>query len=101
MDKKYSKFPPKKQDVYIVKPRINHLWSAYQKAIFKDIASGTGNTIVIARAGSSKTTVLIEGSRYIPKGKKSLFVAFNRHIALELRERLGSYIESSTLHSLG
>ena len=102
MDKKFSKFPPKKKvDVYTFKPRVNHIWSDYQKAIFRDIASGIGNTIVIARAGSSKTTVLVEGSRYIPKGKKSLFCAFNKHIQEELKARLGSYIECSTLHSLG
>lgn len=102
MNKKYNKFPPKKADnSHIVKinPKMN--WSNFQRAIFKDIHSGEGNTLIIARAGSSKTTSLIEGSKYIPKGKKALFCAFNKHIQEELRSRLGSYIECSTLHSLG
>ena len=77
------------------------IWSQYQKDIFRDIAKGEGHTIIIARAGSSKTTVLVEGSKYIPKGKKSLFCAFNKHIQKELRSRLGKFIECRTLHSLG
>jgi DNA helicase II / ATP-dependent DNA helicase PcrA len=76
-------------------------WSPYQKKIFLDIAKGEGNTIIIARAGSSKTTSLIQGSRYLPKGKKTLFCAFNKSIQEELRKRLSSYVEVKTLHSLG
>lgn len=97
-----SKFPPKRPDnSHIIKAPVKHNWSEYQKAIFRNIASGTGNTIVIARAGASKTSSLVEGSKYIPKGKKSLFCAFNKNIQLDLRNKLGSYIECSTLHSLG
>src|SRR5271165_2210458 len=100
-NKKFNKFPPKKPDnSHIIKPIVKHNWSDYQKAIFRNIATGTGNLIVIARAGSAKTSTLVEGSRYIPKGKKSLFCAFNKHIQEELKSRLGSYIECSTLHSL-
>ncbi len=76
-------------------------WSEYQKAIFKDIQQGSGHTIVVARAGSSKTTALVEGSRYIPPGKKALFCAFNKSIQEELKERLSAKIECLTLHSLG
>lgn len=97
-----KKFPPKKSDTsHLVKPAVKRNWSTYQKAIFKDIASGLGHTIIIARAGSAKTSSLVEGSRYIPKGKKSLFCAFNKSIQEELKSKLGSYIECSTLHSLG
>ena len=83
------------------KKNPKHEWSSYQKNIFKDIARGSGNTIIIARAGSSKTSSLVEGSKYIPKGKKSLFCAFNKSIQEELRLKLGSYVECLTLHSLG
>ena len=57
--------------------------------------SGTGNTAVIARAGSSKTTSLVEAIRYVPKGKKVLVAAFNVKIADELKSRV------SKKHSLG
>lgn len=96
-----SKFPPKKQEQYVFKPPAKHDWSEYQKAVFKDIAGGTGHTLVIARAGSAKTSSLVEGARYVPKGKKALFCAFGKAIQEELRSRLPSYIECLTLHSLG
>ena len=102
MLKKASKFPPKKQDnSHIIKARPKHNWSEYQKAIFREIAKGSGHVAIIARAGSSKTTVLVEGSRYLPRGGKYLMVAFNKDIAVELRQRVASYIETCTLHSLG
>jgi DNA helicase II / ATP-dependent DNA helicase PcrA len=100
-DKKWTKFPPKKPEVFTFKAQPKRDWSDYQKEIFRDISKGTGHTVVIARAGSAKTSSLVEGSKYIPKGKKSLFCAFNKHIQEELKLRLGSYIECLTLHSLG
>jgi DNA helicase II / ATP-dependent DNA helicase PcrA len=80
------------------------IWSDYQNAIFEDIKNGKDgeNTVVIARAGSSKTTSLVEGVKYIPKKKKTLFLAFNKSIQLELDDRINkSYIDIKTLHSCG
>ena len=80
------------------------IWSRYQKAIFDDIKNGKDgeNTVVIARAGSSKTTCLVEGVKYIPKKKKTLFVCFNKAIQETLEDRIGkSYIECRTNHSKG
>ena len=79
-------------------------WSKYQLAIFDNIANGTSKTTFIeATAGSSKTTSLLEGLNYIPRGKKSLLVAFNKKIADELKKRAPKSFEGeiSTLHSLG
>jgi superfamily I DNA/RNA helicase len=80
-------------------PKIE--WSPFQKKVFFNIAKGDGNTLIIARAGSSKTTCLVEGSKYLPRGKKTLFCAFNKAIQEELSKRLPSYVECRTLHSLG
>src|SRR5271157_3304842 len=102
MPKKVSKFPPKKIDksyLHIAQPKRN--WSAYQKDIFRDIAQGTGHTVVVARAGSGKTSTIVEGFKYLPKGKKTLMVAFNKSIAEELKQRAPSYVDVMTLHSLG
>lgn len=100
--KKFSKFPPKKPDnSHIVKMAPKRNWSEYQKNIFKDIAQGVGHTVVIARAGSGKTSTIVEGFRYIPRGKKTLMVAFNKSIADELKQRAPSYVDVMTLHSLG
>ncbi len=76
-------------------------WSDYQQAIFADIAEGTGHTAIRARAGSGKTTTIVAGLKSVPKGKSTLFVAFNKSIAEELKTRAPSNVEVSTLHSYG
>jgi len=100
--KKTSKFPPKKPDnSHIIKASPKRDWSKYQKAIFKDIHAGNDHTVVIARAGSGKTSTIVEGFKYLPRGKKTLMVAFNKSIADELKQRAPSYVDVMTLHSLG
>lgn len=102
MPKKASKFPPKKPDnSHIIKANIKRDWSPFQKDIFRDIAQGAGHTVVVARAGSGKTSTIVEGFRYLPRGKKTLMVAFNKSIADELKQRAPSYVDVMTLHSLG
>src|SRR6185436_4493025 len=102
MTKKLNKYPPKKTDIsHIVKSNPKRNWSTYQKNIFKDIARGTDHTVVIARAGSGKTSTIVEGFKYLPRGKKTLMVAFNKSIADELKQRAPSYVDVMTLHSLG
>ena len=77
------------------------IWSNYQKQVFFDIAKGAGHTIVLARAGSGKTTVLVESFRYVPKGKKILALAFNKIIQQELKKRAPLNVQVYTFHSLG
>lgn len=102
MATKKSKFPPKKPDnSHIIKANPKRNWSDYQKAIFKDINTATDHTVVIARAGSGKTSTIVEGFKYLPRGKKTLMVAFNKSIADELKQRAPSYVDVMTLHSLG
>jgi len=102
MSKKVSKFPPKKPDnSHIVKVSPKREWSPFQKDIFRDIAKATDHTVVIARAGSGKTSTIVEGFKYLPRGKKTLMVAFNKSIADELKQRAPSYVDVMTLHSLG
>lgn len=76
-------------------------WSLFQKKIFLDISKGVGHTIVEARAGSAKTTSIIESFRYLPRGKKTIALAFNKIIQKELADRAPSYVECLTFHSLG
>lgn len=47
------------------------------------------------------TTSLVEGARYIPRGKSALFCAFNKHIKEELQLKLPHHVKASTLHSIG
>lgn len=75
--------------------------SKYQLAVFDNVANGTGNTVVKAVAGSGKTTTIVEALSHIPKGLRTLFVAFNKSIADELKKKAPPGVEVSTLHSYG
>ena len=75
--------------------------SQYQRVIFDWLSGGEGSCVVSAVPGSGKTTTLLKGANYIPSHLRSRFLAFNRHIAEELSDRLPRYIKASTIHSLG
>jgi len=77
--------------------------SPQQEAIFADIAEGEGHTVCISRAGSGKTTTLIEGLKHLPSevSQDALLVAFNKKIAQELEQRAPRGVAVSTLHSYG
>ena len=76
-------------------------WSSYQEAIFEDVRAGAGHLAVNARAGSGKTTTVLEALRFVPPGLSTLFCAFNKAIAEELAQRAPRGVEVSTLHSYG
>jgi DNA helicase-2/ATP-dependent DNA helicase PcrA len=73
------------------------VWSQYQQNIYGFIATGTGNAIVEAVAGSGKSTTIVEGTKHIPAGKSSILLAFNKGIAEELK---GRGVNAKTFHSL-
>jgi len=78
-------------------------WSPeYQVPIFAWFAKVQGNMVVTARAGTGKTTTIVEALRHIPRRTKALTCAFNKRIQLELEARLGlDNVEAKTLHGLG
>lgn len=71
-------------------------YSSHQLAIFKFAAEGTGNAVVKARAGSGKTTTLVEAMSRVLAFTK-IFLAFNKAIATELASR---GVNARTFHSL-
>jgi superfamily I DNA/RNA helicase len=78
--------------------------SVYQKAIYDFISDGSGNAVVSAVAGSGKTTTLINALQLIPSNKNVLFLAFNKSIATELKERVpksSTNIDVKTVHAYG
>lgn len=77
------------------------IWSGYQCAIFDDVASGIGDTVVRARAGTGKTTTIVQALKSVPAGLSVAFFAFNKSIATELQSRAPAGVEVSTLHSFG
>lgn len=78
-------------------------WSSQQQEIFDFFANGHGHLVVRARAGTGKTTTIVEAIKYAPE-TKILLCAFNKRIADELTLRLSSVnpnAQAKTLHSVG
>lgn len=76
-------------------------WSVQQKEIFNWFESSEGNLIVRARAGTGKTTTIIEGIGHAPE-KSILLAAFNKRIQEELNMRLSNpNAVAKTLHAVG
>jgi len=78
-----------------------HKWSKQQQSIFNWFESGAGNLVVRARAGTGKTTTILEGINRAPD-ENILLAAFNKRIADELSQRCTNQNASvKTLHALG
>jgi len=76
-------------------------WSKDQKNIFGAVLGTNKNVSISATAGSGKSTVLIEISKLLPPSSNSVFLAFNKSIVEELKDRLPNKFDVSTLHSIG
>ena len=70
-------------------------WSPYQQDIFHFVATGEGNAIVEAVAGSGKSTTIIQAMS-LAQGE-SIFLAFNKAIADELKRK---GVNGKTFHAL-
>ena len=77
--------------------------SPQQKDVTEWVMDGEGNLILIARAGTGKTSTLMEIAKII-KGR-GFMGSFNKAIAEEFKARLAGqgslHVEGSTLHSAG
>ena len=89
------------------------LWSEQQQAIFRWFERGddsalpvsrmdaSSHLVVRARAGTGKTTTIIEGINRAPE-QNILLCAFNKRIAEELNSRItNTHAQAKTLHALG
>jgi superfamily I DNA/RNA helicase len=77
-------------------------WSEQQEAIFSWFGqTEPSNLVVVARAGTGKTTTIIEGINRAPEAN-ILLCAFNKRIADELNTRIANpKAQAKTLHALG
>ncbi len=94
-------------------PAPGIIWTIEQIAIFAwfSLVTVATDLIVRARAGTGKTTTIIEGvKRYVDACRavgtrtRVLVAAFNKEIATELEARIKGYegnIDAKTLHALG
>lgn len=76
-------------------------YSKYQEAIFNEYKNGNKNISISAGPGAGKTTTLLKLLTLVSNNKRVIFLAFNTGIVNELREKVPSNIEVSTLHALG
>lgn len=86
-------------------PRVEpFVWSPQQDAIFDWGAAQRGNLVVRARAGTGKTTTMVEFiRRELERNPRLqvLFAAFNKEIATAAQEKVPAKCEVKTLHGLG
>jgi len=81
-------------------------YSQYQQDIFTYIENSMSKSdkqhlMIQAVAGSGKTFTGVEAFKRLPSNLNAAFVAFNTHIASELKEKLPSSANARTYHSLG
>lgn len=79
--------------------------STYQQAIYDFVEAGDGSAVVIAVAGSGKTTTLLHALTHLPVEETAQLFAFNASIAAELKARIQPLglpnVSASTFHSAG
>lgn len=77
--------------------------SEYQSKIFEEIHHGVKNMVITAAAGSAKTTTIENCLRFIPDGKRILYVAFNISTVNKLKHEITNRpgVEIYTFHGLG
>lgn len=77
--------------------------SEYQSKIFEEIHHGVRNMVITAAAGSAKTTTIENCLRFIPEGKRILYVAFNVSTVDKLKQEIVDRpgVEIYTFHGLG
>lgn len=75
-------------------------WSKQQTAIFAAVRT-PGHLLVVARAGTGKTTTILEALNHLPRNAKVLLCAFNKSIADELMSKAPKHVVVKTLHGLG
>ena len=81
---------------------MTRIWSAQQQAIFAWFAKAVGNLVVRARAGTGKSTTLLEGVNQVPGDQHVLVAAFSKRIQVELAAKVTNpNVEVLTLHALG
>ncbi len=73
----------------------------YQSAIFDAVSDTTDQLTVMARAGTGKTTTIVEALHHVPSHTKTLLCAFNKHIQRDLEGKAPDHVDVATLHSLG
>jgi len=73
--------------------------SEQQGRFFTFIKRETGSCLLVAAAGSGKTTTIVQATRLLPLSVSVQFTAFNKSIAAELEKKLPQTVSCGTFHS--
>lgn len=105
-NEQFIQFELKESKEYLDNIEANPLTEAQRKAVI----SHENRTLVIAGAGSGKTSVIVAKAGYLLKKglcrpEQLLLIAFNKSAAIEIQERIkkriGIDIRATTFHELG
>jgi hypothetical protein len=94
-----KKFTPKPLEMGTGNPVL--LEGTPQQQLIWETALDGNNVIVIAYAGTGKTTTLIQFTARVSRSCKIIYVAFNKRIPPEIRPKLPPNTCPMTIHSLG
>ena len=83
------------------KPKREFTPSKYQSAVFEFVANGAGHGLIDAKAGSGKTTTEEKAIAYTPTEAKVIYLAFNKRIVNEAKDRMPAHCKVATTHSQG
>ena len=83
------------------KPKREFTPSKYQLAVFEFVEHGTGHGLIDAKAGSGKTTTEEKAITYTPADAKVIYLAFNKRIVNEAKDRMPTHCKVATTHSQG
>jgi len=100
---------PEQADMFASAPPVEEKpgrkWTDEQQAIFADRKHGDDDVIVEARAGTGKTTTIVQAMASSGKRGRKLLTAFNVSAQRDLQTKLGeagvASAEARTLNSLG
>lgn len=80
---------------------MNNTPNPYHEAIYRFVEEGRGHGVIMATAGSGKTTTPVEVAHRLQTGTSACFLAFNTAAAKQLRDRLPAHTTARTVHALG
>lgn len=85
--------------------------SAYNLKFFDWIENGTGSAVLIAVAGSGKSTTIVQAQKFIPESQSVILLAFNKDVVPDLTAKLAELAKETgrsfsnvlikTFHSVG
>ena len=89
---------------HLIEDKVSHIIKAGEELTYDLTVPGVdafiANGIVVHNSG--KTSTIVEAIKHVPRSQSVIFVAFNKHIADELKRRISSpNAECKTLHSVG